>query len=98
MTIAVRRDGGLVELSVSDDGPGIAPADRERAFERFTRLDAARSRADGGSGLGLAIVHRLVQSSGGTVRVADAEPDGQPPGTQVTVRWPAEDSVVAKPT
>ncbi len=98
VTIAVRRDGGLVELSVSDDGPGIAPADRERVFERFTRLDAARSRADGGSGLGLAIVHRLVQSSGGTVRVEDAEPDGQPPGTQVTVRWPAEDSVVAKPT
>ena len=98
VTIDIRREGGLVELWVSDDGPGIAPADRERVFERFTRLDAARSRADGGSGLGLAIVHRLVQSSGGTVHIEDAETAGQPPGTRVVVQWSLEDSVGSKPT
>ena len=83
-------------LSVSDDGPGIAAADRERVFERFTRLDAARSRDDGGSGLGLAIVRGVVARHGGTVTLADARVDGHTdgpagagPGLRVVVRLPA---------
>ena len=52
-------------------GPGIDPADRERVFDRFTRLDDARGRDGGGSGLGLAIVRQLVDRSGGSVRFVD---------------------------
>ncbi len=59
--LGVAVDGDRVRVLVDDDGPGIAPGERERVFERFTRLDTARSRADGGSGLGLAIVRELVR-------------------------------------
>src|SRR6185437_12584563 len=90
VTIAVRPAASQVEVLVTDDGPGIAPADRERVFERFTRLDAARSRTDGGSGLGLAIVRRLVQSSGGSVRLEDASGGPHPTGTRAVVTWPVE--------
>ena len=62
---------GAVRIGVSDDGPGIDPADRERVFDRFTRLDDARGRDGGGSGLGLAIVRQLVDRSGGSVRFVD---------------------------
>ncbi|CAA9415840.1 MAG: Two-component system sensor histidine kinase [uncultured Propionibacteriaceae bacterium] len=65
---------GSVLLSVGDDGPGIAEADRERVFDRFTRLDNARDRDSGGTGLGLAIVRELVSRAGGTVGF-DAVPD-----------------------
>ncbi|SDT17659.1 ATP-binding protein [Microterricola viridarii] len=68
--------GPGVLLVVRDDGDGIAPADRERVFERFLRLDDARSRAGGGSGLGLAIVAEIVRAHGGTVAVRGAEPEG----------------------
>jgi signal transduction histidine kinase len=61
-------------ISISDDGPGIAPEDRERVFERFTRLDDARGRNSGGAGLGLAIVRELITRAGGTVRLTAAEP------------------------
>jgi signal transduction histidine kinase len=70
-------------LTVSDDGPGIPAADRARVFERFARLDASRSQDSGGSGLGLAIVRQLVQSSGGSVHLEDAEP-----GLRAVVRLP----------
>ena len=56
-------------LVVEDDGAGIDPADRERVFERFVRLDEARGRDAGGTGLGLAIVRELVAAHGGTVAV-----------------------------
>jgi signal transduction histidine kinase len=56
-----------ITFSVSDTGPGIAPADQARIFERFYRTDRARAREKGGSGLGLAIVQRLVLAQGGTI-------------------------------
>jgi signal transduction histidine kinase len=71
-------------ITVSDDGPGVPAAERERVFDRFTRLDDARARDAGGSGLGLAIVRELVRQHGGTVTLADADP-----GLRVEVRLPA---------
>ena len=66
---SVRRRDGSVELTVSDDGIGIAAADRDRVFERFYRVDKARSRAVGGTGLGLSLVRHAVERHGGTVTV-----------------------------
>src|SRR6185369_5794312 len=66
--------GDRVVVAVTDDGPGIPAADRNRVFERFTRLDDARGRDDGGSGLGLAIVRELVRRHDGRVRLLDASP------------------------
>jgi len=71
-------------LSIGDDGPGIAPAERTRVFERFVRLDSDRSRSSGGAGLGLAIVAEVVAAHGGTVSIDD-RPGG---GTKVTVALP----------
>jgi two-component system phosphate regulon sensor histidine kinase PhoR len=65
-----------VTLTVADDGPGIAPPHRERVFERFYRVDPARSREAGGTGLGLAIVKHLVQAMEGQVGLAPNSPTG----------------------
>lgn len=62
-------DNGRVELCVRDDGPGIPPEAKARVFERFYRVDKARSREQGGTGLGLAIVKHVVLAHGGEVRV-----------------------------
>lgn len=69
---AQRTADARVEFRVEDNGPGIAPEDRERVFERFVRLDGARDRERGGSGLGLAIAAELVRQHGGTIRVETA--------------------------
>jgi signal transduction histidine kinase len=84
VTVSTAADGPDLLIVVTDDGPGIPEADRERVFHRFTRLDDARARDAGGSGLGLAIVHELVRRHGGTVTLGDAQP-----GLRVEVRLPA---------
>jgi signal transduction histidine kinase len=80
---ATESDGHVV-VHVDDDGPGVPEADRERIFERFVRLDLARSRRDGGSGLGLAIVAEVVAAHAGTVEVTD----GPLGGARFTIRLP----------
>ncbi len=65
--LSVSMVAGHVVFAVSDDGPGIPLAERERVFDRFTRLDDARDRDAGGTGLGLPIVRELVRRAGGTV-------------------------------
>ncbi len=68
VVIGGRQAGdGQVEVSVRDDGPGIPPDALERVFERFYRVDKARSREQGGTGLGLSIVKHIVQGHGGAV-------------------------------
>ena len=65
--VAARRVDDTVEITVTDQGQGIPAAEQERIFERFYRVDAARSRATGGTGLGLAIVKHVCANHGGEV-------------------------------
>jgi signal transduction histidine kinase len=69
IALTARRSGAWVELLVADEGPGIAPEHLPHIFDRFYRVDRARSRATGGSGLGLAIVKHIAQAHGGSVEV-----------------------------
>jgi two-component system OmpR family sensor kinase len=69
-------DPGVVVLAVRDEGPGLAPADAERVFERFYRADSSRTRAAGGTGLGLSIVASLVAAHGGRVQLITAPGEG----------------------
>ncbi|MFE9093053.1 sensor histidine kinase [Streptomyces sp. NPDC007264] len=86
--IAARRvsapGGDMIEIAVTDQGIGISDKDKERIFERFYRVDPARSRATGGTGLGLAIVKHVAASHGGEVTVWSSE--GQ--GSTFTLRLP----------
>ncbi len=70
------RPGRRVRFTVSDEGPGIPPDQRERVFDRFHRTDAARDRASGGTGLGLAIVRAIVLAHGGWVRAGESTQGG----------------------
>src|SRR3954469_15543279 len=76
INVAVRSKDGMMEVSVRDDGPGIPPEGRERVFERFYRVDRARSRETGGTGLGLAIVKHIVQAHGGEVWMTSGVGEG----------------------
>jgi two-component system OmpR family sensor kinase len=71
ITVRMRAEGGSAVIEVADTGPGLSPQQRDRVFERFYRVDAARTRHDGttSTGLGLAIVSALVSAHGGTVEV-----------------------------
>ena len=92
VAVAVRRREGAVEISVTDQGMGIAEKDLERVFERFYRADPARSRATGGTGLGLAIVKHVATNHGGEVSVWSVEGSG----STFTLRLPpsAEPAVI----
>jgi signal transduction histidine kinase len=72
VTVSLTMADGVALLAVADDGPGIPRADRERVFERFVRLDDARTRASGGTGLGLAIAREVVVAHGGSIEITDA--------------------------
>jgi signal transduction histidine kinase len=74
--LSARADGATNRLEVRDEGPGIAPDELERVFERFYRSDRARSTNAGGAGLGLAIARWIVELHGGTIRAAPGEPSG----------------------
>lgn len=91
--IGVTVDGDAVEIAVADQGIGIAPEDQDRVFERFYRVDQARSRNTGGSGLGLSIVKHAVQNHGGDVRLW-SQPGR---GSTFTIRLPLAEPPVAPP-
>jgi two-component system OmpR family sensor kinase len=85
VTVSVRREGEAAVLEVSDRGPGVPPAMRERVFERFAR-GAGDAAPSGGSGLGLAIVRAVAEAHDATVELDDAEGGG----ARFSVRFPAE--------
>jgi two-component system sensor histidine kinase SenX3 len=93
VAVGVRMTGGSgdapgsIELSVCDQGIGIAAEDIDRVFERFYRVDPARSRSTGGTGLGLSIVKHIVTNHGGTVTVWSAPGEG----STFTLRLPAQE-------
>ena len=84
--LGAAASGGFITITVADDGPGLAIADRERVGERFFRADAARSTP--GSGLGLSLVRAVAVLHGGEARFNDAVPGRDPPGLAVTLRLP----------
>jgi signal transduction histidine kinase len=71
----VVRDGGQLEISICDDGPGIPPEELERVFEPFYRLESSRNRDTGGTGLGLSIARDVAQTHGGSVALGN-RPEG----------------------
>ena len=84
--IAVRREGGQAVVEVTDDGPGVPPAERDRVFERFVRLEAGPGR----NGLGLPIALAVARAHGGDLTCEDA-----PVGARFVLRMPAEETVPA---
>lgn len=86
VTVRTERHDGVatIRIDVRDDGPGIPAGDRERVFERFSRLEDARARKSGGAGLGLAIARDIADHHGGTLRFTDA-----PQGAHAVTRLPA---------
>ena len=87
VTVTLSEHQSAIELTVADDGPGIAREDREHIFERFARVDDARARNDGGTGLGLAITKEIAEQHGGTVTY-DARSG---PGARFTISLPRPD-------
>ncbi|MFE3094994.1 sensor histidine kinase [Streptomyces sp. NPDC059248] len=85
VTVSVRREGADAVLAVGDDGSGVPADERERIFERFVRLDDARSRDEGGAGLGLAIARDVARRHDGTLTVGGS-PEG---GALFVLRLPA---------
>lgn len=94
--VHVTRSGGVAELTVTDTGPGVPPADRERIFDRLVRLDRSRARADGsdGAGLGLAIARGIARAHGGDLRCTDPPPPW--PGAHFTLTLPPSPSTLGE--
>jgi signal transduction histidine kinase len=91
--VVARAADGRLTIAIADSGPGIAPEDRERIFERFYRTDEGRSSDAGGSGLGLAIARAIVEAHGGRIR-ADSELGR---GTTITVELPGYRPAALRP-
>ena len=91
VAIALRVNDGLAEVSITDQGIGIPEKDLERIFERFYRVDPARSRATGGTGLGLSIVKHVATNHGGDVLVWSVENAG----STFTIRFPIANHLTA---
>ena len=89
--VGVKNADGIVEIAVTDQGIGIPDEELDRVFERFFRIDPARSRHTGGSGLGLSIVKHVVQNHGGDIRVW-SQPGN---GSTFTIRLPKASLAVA---
>jgi signal transduction histidine kinase len=87
VALSLEVQGDRAVLAVDDDGPGIAPVDRERVFERFTRLDGARTGSSGGAGLGLAILREIVERHHGTVVLGESAEGG----VRVVISLPCAD-------
>ncbi|MFJ9902326.1 sensor histidine kinase [Streptomyces sp. NPDC101152] len=83
VSVSVALEADRAAVRVEDAGPGVPPADRERIFDRFYRVDKARSRDRGGSGLGLSVAGALVRAHGGTIELS-----GEPGSTVFTVTLP----------
>jgi len=93
VAVRVRRRGALAEIDVVDQGIGIPSAEQERIFERFYRVDPARSRMTGGTGLGLSIVKHIARNHGGDVRVVSQEGIGSTFTLRLPLLSPTSDSV-----
>lgn len=76
-----------VEITVTDDGPGVPAEETERIFERFVRLDEGRARSEGGTGLGLAVARSIVQAHDGSI---DLVTDSDSAGATFRVRLPKQ--------
>jgi signal transduction histidine kinase len=92
VTVRLARAASGLEITIADDGRGIEEADRERVFERFTRLEEARDRDSGGSGLGMAIAQALMRRNGGRIELHDNSPGLRavvvlPLGSAGTTHW-----------
>jgi len=87
--LSLTATGGSAEVAVADTGIGVEPADAERIFEPFVRLDAARSRDTGGAGLGLAIARSIVVAHGGTLSVESLARVREPLQRSASLSFPA---------
>ncbi|MEV6994312.1 HAMP domain-containing sensor histidine kinase [Streptomyces sp. NPDC093228] len=91
VTVEIRHSGHELTAEVWDDGPGIEEADRERVFDRFTRLDNARTRTAGGTGLGLAIARDIATAHGGTLTALPPRAGGR--GARMALTLPSTASL-----
>jgi two-component system OmpR family sensor kinase len=97
-TVRVDQVGGLAQIVVHDNGPGMPSEEAARVFERFYRVDAARARTSGGSGLGLSIVSAIVTAHGGTVSASSGPGEGMTVTVTIPVVTPPEDAPVQAAT
>jgi signal transduction histidine kinase len=90
ISIVLKRVEDVIEIAVGDRGPGVAPADRQRALQRFVRLEKSRSRP--GSGLGLSLVAAVARLHGGSIRLED-----NAPGLRAVLQLPIAGPIHAAP-